>query len=98
MGGYISNNGCFRTKIPPNKFIDFKSFFLKCFIIIGLGLIILDSVYVTYRGVNLWWLLLTYGVSGAIRVKVIFLWFWKSHICCFEIWFALILWFGMQVF
>ena len=53
MGGYISNNGCFRTKIPPNKFIDFKSFFLKCFIIIGLGLIILDSVYVTYRGVNL---------------------------------------------
>jgi hypothetical protein len=62
MGSYNRSNGCFRSRIPPNKFIDFISFFLKGFFIRGLGLMILDSVYMACKGVrivaDLW------GVSG----------------------------------
>jgi hypothetical protein len=53
MGGYIRSNGCFRSRIPPNNFIDFKSFFLKSFFIKGLGLMILDSVYMACGGVRI---------------------------------------------
>jgi hypothetical protein len=53
MGGSIKSNGFFRSRIPPNKFIDFRSFFLKCFFIRGLGLIILDSVYMACEGVGI---------------------------------------------
>jgi hypothetical protein len=53
MGGYITSNGCFRSRILPNKFINFRSFFLKGFSIRGLGLMILDSVYVARGGVRI---------------------------------------------
>jgi hypothetical protein len=52
MGGYIKSNGFFRSRIPLN-IIDIRSFFLKCFFIKGLGLIILDSVYMARGGVGI---------------------------------------------
>ena len=45
MDGYIKGNGCFRSNISPNKFIDFRIFFLEGFFIVDLSLIILNSIY-----------------------------------------------------
>jgi hypothetical protein len=46
MEGYIKGNDCFRSMISPNKFINFKSFFMKGLFISGLSLVSLNSVYV----------------------------------------------------
>jgi hypothetical protein len=46
MDGYIRGNRCFRSRISPCKFIDFRSLFLKGLFIRGLGLVILNSVYI----------------------------------------------------
>jgi hypothetical protein len=65
--GYIRSNGCFRNRISQDKFIIFKSFFLKGLLISGLSLVILNSIYVAYRDLgivtNLW------GVSGVIKIE-----------------------------
>jgi hypothetical protein len=45
MDGYMRGNRCFRSRISPCKFIDFRSLFLKGLFIRGLGLVILNSVY-----------------------------------------------------